>query len=98
MAIFNVADSGAVWQVDFPLQSREPLDRVRLLKEQKVDAVICGGMQAFYEDLLKASGFEVISWVSGHVEDLLVLFIRGELDPGTELPWDCGPDLHPMDQ
>ena len=93
MAIFNVTDSGGVEHVDFPLQSREPFDRIRLLKDQRVDTVICGGMQAFYEDLLKASGFEVISWVSGTVDDLLALFIRGELEPGDELPGNCGPDL-----
>jgi predicted Fe-Mo cluster-binding NifX family protein len=93
MAIFNVTESGGVEQVDFPLQSREPFDRVRLLKDQEVDAVICGGMQAFYEDLLKAGGFEVISWVSGFVDDLLALYLRGELESGTELPGDCGPDF-----
>ena len=98
MAIFNLADSGAVWQVDFPLRSRDPLDRVRLLRDQNVDTVISGGMQAFYEDLLKASGYEVISWVSGLIEDLLALYLRGELVPGTELPWDCGSDLFPMDR
>ncbi len=98
MAIFNVTDSGAVEQVDFPLQSREPFDRVRLLRDQEVDTVISGGMQAFYEDLLKASGFEVISWVSGHVEDLMALFLSGELVSGTELPWDCGPNLYPLDR
>ncbi len=98
MAIFNIAESGTVEQVDFPLQSREPFDRVRLLRDQKVDAVICGGMQSFYEDLLKASGFEVISWVSGFVDDLLALYIRGELESGTELPEDCGPDLFSMER
>jgi len=98
MAIFDVAGSGAVEQVDFPLQSREPFDRVRLLRDQKVDTVICGGMQAFYEDLLRASGFEVISWVSGFVEDLLAMHLRGELVSGTELPGDCGPDFMSMDR
>jgi predicted Fe-Mo cluster-binding NifX family protein len=98
MAIFDVADSGAVEQVDFPLKSREPFDRVRLLRDQKVDAVISGGMQSFYEDLLKASGFEVISWVSGMIDELLALYIRGELAPGTELPWDCEPDAFSMER
>jgi predicted Fe-Mo cluster-binding NifX family protein len=98
MAIFTIADSGAVEQVDFPLQSRVPFDRVRLLRDQKVDTVICGGMQAFYEDLLRAGGFEVISWVSGLVEELLALHLRGELVSGTELPWDCERDLMSMDR
>jgi predicted Fe-Mo cluster-binding NifX family protein len=98
MAIFNIAESGTVEQVDFPLQSRDPFDRVRLLRDQKVDTVISGGMQAFYEDLLKAGGFEVISWVSGFVDELLTLYIRGELESGTELPQDCGPDLFSMER
>ena len=98
MAIFIIAESGTVEQVDFPLQSRDPFDRVRLLRDQKVDTVISGGMQAFYEDLLKAGGFEVISWVSGFVDELLTLYIRGELESGTELPQDCGPDLFSMER
>ena len=98
MAIFNIAESGTVEHVDFPLQSREPFDRVRLLRDQKVDTVICGGMQAFYEDLLKAGGFEVISWVSGFVDELLALYIRGELEPGTELEGGCGPDFLSMER
>ena len=98
MAIFDIADSGAVEQTDFPLRSREPFDRVRLLRDQKVDTVICGGMQAFYEDLLKSGGFEVISWVSGLVEELLALHLTGKLVSGTELPWDFGQDPMSMDR
>ena len=98
MAIFSIAESGVVEQIDFPLRSREPFDRVRLLRDQKVDTVICGGMQAFYEDLLRAAGFEVISWVSGLVEDLLALHLRGQLVSGTELPWDCREDPMSMDR
>jgi len=98
MAIFTVAESGSVDQVDFPLSSREPFDRVRLLRNQGVDAVICGGMQEVYEDLLRISGFQVISWVSGYVEDLLRTYLRGDLLPGTELPTDGGPDLLALDR
>lgn len=86
MAVFTVEDRRLLDQVDFPLRSREPFDRVRLLRDQHVDTVICGGMQDVYEDLLRASGFEVISWVSGCVEDLLDMYLRGRLVPGTELP------------
>ncbi len=85
MAVFTIAGDGAVDQVDFPLRSRDPFDRVRLLKDRKVDTVICGGMQDIYEDLVRASGFEVISWVSGRVEDLLDMYLRGQLVPGTEI-------------
>jgi predicted Fe-Mo cluster-binding NifX family protein len=98
MAIFTVGQSGGVDQVDFPLSSREPFDRVRLLRDQAVETLICGGMQEAYEDLLRAGGFQVISWVSGYVEDLLRTFLRGELRSGMELPMDDGLDLLTMDR
>ena len=98
MAIYTMTESGSTEQVDFPLMSREPLDRVRLLREEGVDTVICGGMQEVYEDLLKASGFQVVSWVSGAVEDLLNTFLRGDLRSGMELPTAHRPDLHALDR
>ncbi len=86
MAVFTIDARCIVDQVDFPLQSRDPFDRVRLLRDRSVDTLICGGMQDVYEDLLRASGFEVISWVSGPVEVLLDLYLRGRLVRGMELP------------
>ena len=91
MAIFTIVAKRVVDQVDFPLRSRDPLDRVRLLRDQEVDTLICGGMQDIYEDMVSASGFEVISWVSGSVEDLLSMYLRRQLVPGTELPGSKGP-------
>jgi predicted Fe-Mo cluster-binding NifX family protein len=85
MAIFTVEDRQVIEQFDFPLRSRDPFDRVRLLRDQRVDTIICGGVQGVYEDALRASGIRVISWVSGSVDDLLALFVRGQLVPGMEL-------------
>jgi predicted Fe-Mo cluster-binding NifX family protein len=79
MAIFTIEEGSITDQLDFPLRSRDPFDRVRLLRDQEVDTVICGGVMEKYEDLLKASRIQVISWVSGPVEDLLNLFLRGQL-------------------
>jgi predicted Fe-Mo cluster-binding NifX family protein len=84
MAIFTIANGTVTDQVDFPLRSQDPFDRVRLLRDQLVDTIICGGVQTTYEDVLRASGFRVISWVSGSVDDLLALFLRGQLIPGTD--------------
>jgi predicted Fe-Mo cluster-binding NifX family protein len=90
MAIYTVAHRRVLDQMDFPIRSREPLDRVRLLRDQQVDTLICGGMQDVFEDMLRAGGLEVISWVSGCVEDLLDMYLRGRLVPGTELPERTG--------
>ena len=83
MAIFTIEEGAITDQLDFPLRSRDPFDRVRLLRDQEVDTVICGGVMEKYEDLLKASRIQVISWVSGPIEQLLNLFLRGQLVPGS---------------
>jgi len=83
IAIFTIKGGKLTDQLDFAVQSREELDRVRLLRDQKVETLICGGVQDVFEDLLRATGIKVISWVSGDVESLIDLFIRGELVPGT---------------
>jgi predicted Fe-Mo cluster-binding NifX family protein len=83
MSLFTVQDDRVVEQVDLPLTSHEPLDRVRLLRDQHVAAIICGGVQDIYEKILRANGIEVISWVSGNVNDLLALYLRGQLVAGA---------------
>jgi predicted Fe-Mo cluster-binding NifX family protein len=79
MAIFTITGGEVVDQCDIPLRSRDPFDRVRLLRDQQVHTIICGGIQDTYEDALRASGLRVVSWVSGRVDDLLELFLRGRL-------------------
>jgi hypothetical protein len=60
-----------VEQVDFCLQSTDVLDRVRLMRDQNVRTLICGGLEERLEDMLLTDGVHVISWVSGRVDDLL---------------------------
>jgi predicted Fe-Mo cluster-binding NifX family protein len=83
IAIFLIEDNQVKSQTDFALQSQRAFDRVRLLRDQGVDTLICGGVQDRFEDLVKATGINVISWVSGNVEELLNQFLCGKLHAGT---------------
>ena len=86
MSIYTVGEGRVEKRVDFPLRSHDPLDRVRLLCDQKVDTIICGGVQEYLENCLVARGIQVISWVSGPVDGLLDLFMRGRLVSRQEYP------------
>jgi predicted Fe-Mo cluster-binding NifX family protein len=97
MAVFQVREDGGLEQTDYPLRSRDPFDRVRLLRDREVDCVICGAVQDLYEDVLRTTGLEVISWVSGFVEELLSLYLRGKLESGVELQTGVGPRWLAMD-
>jgi predicted Fe-Mo cluster-binding NifX family protein len=83
ITIFTIRRHKVVARTSFSLQSREALDRVRLLRDQGVCTLICCGLQASFEDLLLASGIRVLSWVSGSVDELLDLFLEDRLVPGT---------------
>jgi predicted Fe-Mo cluster-binding NifX family protein len=84
ITIFTVKRGKVVDQVDFRLQSRDILDRVRLLRDQQVGALICSGLEERLQDMLETNGVRVISWVSGRVDDLLDCFLRDELVARTE--------------
>ena len=83
ITIFTIHRKRIVSQEDFVFNSREGLDRVRLLRDQDVDVLICGGMQEVFETLLTARGIQVYSWVSGTVDELVSRFLSGTLVPGT---------------
>jgi predicted Fe-Mo cluster-binding NifX family protein len=95
MAIYSVEEGRVVDQIDFPIRSREPLDRVRLLRDQQVDTIICGGVQDVFEDLLRASGVSLVSWVTGNIDDLLADYLHGRLKPGCHQRGRRQPDRGP---
>jgi len=86
VSIFNVSEGAVIGQSDFVLQSQRELDRVRLLRDQEVDTLICGGLQDRFQDIIQANGIRVISWVAGNVEDLLEAFLCGHLHERSRLP------------
>jgi predicted Fe-Mo cluster-binding NifX family protein len=92
IAIFSIKNKKIVDQVDFSLQSQDVLDRLRLLKDQEVDVLICGGIQDRFEELVQASKIQTISWISGTVEVLLEQFIAGRLVSGKAREGQSGDD------
>lgn len=83
ITIFTVARGKVIDEVDFCLQSNDILDRFRLLRDQQVGTLICGGLEESLADLLEANEVRVISWVAGRVDVLLERFLRGELVAGA---------------
>jgi predicted Fe-Mo cluster-binding NifX family protein len=83
ITIFTIGKHKVLDEVDFCLQSNDILDRFRLLRDQQVGTLICGGLEESLKDLLQANDVRVISWVSGRVDALLECFLRGELVAGA---------------
>ena len=76
ITIYTVRKNKVVEQTDFALHSDQEFDRIRLLRDQGVNVLICSGIQDAHERLLLASGIRVISWISGKVREVLNLFLQ----------------------
>lgn len=59
----------------------EGFGRIRLLRDKKVNILICNGIKSFYRDLLGASGLTVIPNIALPAGDALAQFLAGELKP-----------------
>ena len=57
-------------------------DKVQLLKEAKVDLLICGAISKELESLILSEGIEVDSFVAGEIEHVLRAFSAGALRDG----------------
>lgn len=63
------------------LDGYDLFQRSALLRELGVDLLICGGIQGFIARSLGSGNIEVISPVSGDVEEVLQRFLQGTLSP-----------------
>ena len=83
ITIYETLGDKVISRTDFALKSKEEFDRVRLLRDQGVSVLICSGIQRAHENLLTASGIQVISWVSGKASEVLRLFLKKKLVAGS---------------
>ena len=73
----------------------EGFGRIQLIRDRKVNLLICNGIKSFYHDLLNAAGIRVISGIVGAAGTALENFCAGELtvDQGTEISVDQTSDI-----
>lgn len=60
-----------------------PLAKIRMLVQEGVEVLICGGLTETCANMLHDTDIEVIPWVRGEVEQVLVQFTEGTLRPTT---------------
>ena len=63
----------------YSLINLNPIRRSSLLSDLGVNTIICGGISSFSQRLINANAIEVISMVQGEIEEVLELFINGNL-------------------
>jgi len=77
--IAAIADSKVIDRQEFSLINLNPIRRNSLLCEHGVNVLICGGISTFAQRLAVGNGIDVIPMVQGEIEEVLNLFMGGDL-------------------
>jgi predicted Fe-Mo cluster-binding NifX family protein len=77
--IAAVAERKVIERQEFSLIHLNPIRRNSLLCELGVNVLICGGISTFAQRLAVANGIDVIPMVQGEIEEVLNLFMGGDL-------------------
>jgi predicted Fe-Mo cluster-binding NifX family protein len=77
--IAAVADRQVLERQEFSLIHLNPIRRNSLLCELGVNVLICGGISTFTRRLAVGNGIDVIPMVQGEIEEVLNLFMGGDL-------------------
>ena len=56
-------------------------ERIKVLENLGTGTLLCGGISMQLEGIFSYLGIDVISWISGHVDEILNLYLNGELQP-----------------
>jgi predicted Fe-Mo cluster-binding NifX family protein len=80
--LLDVEDGREVRRESLRLASRNPLNRAKELSELGVDVVLCGAVSLTLEEALIGNGIRVIGFLGGELENIIGVFLHGELDDG----------------
>ena len=73
-------DKGEVVEREiYSLNDLNPIRRSSLLSDLGVNVILCGGISSFSQRLINANAIEIIPMVQGEIEEVLDLFIKGNL-------------------
>ncbi|OAT79539.1 NifB/NifX family molybdenum-iron cluster-binding protein [Desulfotomaculum copahuensis] len=78
--VFRVGAGQVVFSREINLDCPYPLQKMERLCEAGVRTVICGGISDISCRQLSGMGIQVISWVTGSVDEVLDAYIKGRLN------------------
>lgn len=84
--LYQVENGRVVSSVTLPTNGTGHGALAALLAQMKADVLICGGIGGGAKNVLAAAGIELISGVSGPVDEAVKLYLEGKLhdDPSAE--------------
>jgi len=85
LVLLEVVDGNVIHRERQPLQADSAAGKIKILLEQGVDTLICGGIDRLSQQQIGFNRIEVYSWVTGEIDDAVSCFLRNGLNSGTIL-------------
>ena len=79
LLIVDVEDQKETSRFETVLNEQDLSRRCLRIRGMEVETLICGAVSLQFSRTLMASGIDVISEISGHVEDVLKAYLKGNL-------------------
>jgi len=77
LIVDNDDQRGSRFEVHLP--EKNISRRCAFIRGLDIDVLICGAVSRHLTKILMASGIEIVSGISGHVEDVLKAYLQGDL-------------------
>ena len=85
LLLIDLHDGKVVEKEEISFDLIHPLKKIQFLKDQGVQALLCGGIKRTDRSELERMGITVHASLFGEIEDLLSLCVDGTLRPGHEI-------------
>ncbi len=82
LRIFRIINSEIQNVNDISIIGIHPLQILNKFIDEKINVVICGAANGFCLRFLYSNGIDVIPGIAGKVDEIMNMFLRGELQPG----------------
>ncbi|MBW2297798.1 MAG: hypothetical protein JRF32_09350 [Deltaproteobacteria bacterium] len=83
--LLETENAGVVSRENLSTKGWTVIEKMRQLLEQRVDTLICGGIDRSSLQYLSFNGINVYSWVTGEVEGAVACFLDNRMRPGIIL-------------
>lgn len=80
--VLNIEDGKVASRMEFRIASWDTMTRVYALSAKGINLLVCGAVDWFSARQLAMRDIEIISWVSGELEQIINLLLTDKLEPG----------------
>jgi predicted Fe-Mo cluster-binding NifX family protein len=80
--IYEISEGGILLKSTVQLKAHCERLRIKKLGEIGISVIICGAVSGYVDRCVAEEGIHLISWVNGRVDDIIELYLRGELPEG----------------